>query len=138
MLNKLNLLYKEPKNNYIIHISLIIIILTSIIFSYSYKTYDSFNIVGIYKCEDTCYIDSSLSYDYIYKINKKNLLEYSNKTYKIENIIYSEPYLNNNIPYQDIKIYTNLKVPEKIINVKILYNKQRIITKIKKIIIGDE
>ena len=62
----------------------------------------------------------------------------SDKKYKIEKIEYSEPYLNNNIPYQDIKIYTSLKTNEKIIKVKLLYNKQRIIKKILEIIIKEE
>ena len=127
-MNKILLMSKQPKQNHIIHIFFIIIILTSIIFSYSYKTYDSLQIIGIYTCNDGCYIDTSLSYEYITKIDNPKLLEYQNKNYKIEEIIYNEPYLNSNIPYQDLKIISNLKTSKKIVKVKLLYNKQRIIT----------
>lgn len=138
MINKTFLLSKQPTKNYLFHIIIIIITLTSIIFSYSYKTYDSLNIVGIYKCEETCYIDTSLSYEDIIKLNNPSIFNYNNKTYIIEDIIYNEPYLNNNTIYQDIQITSNLKVNKKIIKIKILYNKQRIITKIKNMIIGEE
>ena len=138
MINKTFLLSKQPTKNYLFHIIIIIITLTSIIFSYSYKTYDSLNIVGIYKCEETCYIDTSLSYEDIIKLNNPSIFKYNNKTYIIEDIIYNEPYLNNNTIYQDIQITSNLKVNKKIIKIKILYNKQRIITKIKNMIIGEE
>lgn len=138
MINKTFLLSKQPTKNYLFHIIIIIITLTSIIFSYSYKTYDSLNIIGIYKCEETCYIDSSLSYEYIIKLNNPSIFKYNNKTYIIEDIIYNEPYLNDNTIYQDIQITSNLKVKEKIIKIKILYNKQRIITKVKNIITGEE
>ncbi len=138
MINKTFLLSKQPTKNYLFHIIIIIITLTSIIFSYSYKTYDSLNIIGIYKCEENCYIDTSLSYEDIIKLNNPSIFKYNNKTYIIEDIIYNEPYLNNNTIYQDIQITSNLKVKEKIIKIKIFYNKQRIITKVKNIITGEE
>lgn len=138
MINKAFLISKKPKSNTLFHIIITIIALTSIIFSYSYKTYDSLNIVGIYKCEDTCYIDTSLSYEYITKLDNLSIFKYKSKIYKVEEIIYSEPYLNNGVPYQDIKIKSNLKVEGKVVNIKLLYNKQRIITKIKNIITGEE
>lgn len=138
MINKTFLLSKQPNKLNLLHIILIIMILTSIIFSYSYKTYDSLNIVGIYKCEETCYIDTSLSYEDITKLNNPNTFIYNNKTYIIEDIIYSEPYLNNNTVYQDIQITSNLKEKEKVIKIKLLHNKQRIIAKIKNIITEEE
>lgn len=137
-MNKIYLLNKKPKNNKLFSIIIFITILISILLTYKYKTYDSLNIVGIYKCENTCYIESSIYYEDINKIDKTSILEYKNKTYIIEDIIYSEPYLNNNIAYQDIKIITNLKVKETIINSKILYNKQRIIYKLINYITGEE
>lgn len=138
MLNKTYLLFQKPKSHKLLHVILFIITITSILLSYKIKTYDSLTIIGIYKCEETCYIDTSLSYEYLSKIDNNSIIEYKNKTYIIEDISYNEPYLNNNIAYQDIKITSNLKPQEDIINMKLLYNKQRIITKIKKLIIGED
>lgn len=138
MSKKIYMLYKQPQNNKFISILLLIIITNSILLTYKYKAYNVLNIIGIIKCEETCYIDSTISYENTSIIDKKTILYYKDKEYKIEKIKYSEPYLNNNIPYQDIKIYTSLKTDEKIIKVKLLYNKQRIIKKIIETIIKEE
>ncbi len=131
-------IYENPKQYKLPNILFIILILISIIISYSYKTYDSLKLTGIYTCEETCIIETTLSYDYISKINNNSIIEYNNKSYKIEDIIYSDPYLNNNIAYQDITIKINLNIKEKIINFKLLYKKQRIIRKIVNLILGEE
>lgn len=137
-MNKIYLLNKKPKSNKLITFIVLLTIILFILLTFKYNTYDSLNIVGIYKCDNTCYIETSIIYEDINKIDKNSILEYKNKTYIIEDIIYSEPYLNNNIAYQDIKIITNLKVKETIIKSKILYNKQRIINKIINYITGEE
>lgn len=137
-MNKIYLLNKKPKFNKSITFIVLLTIIFFILLTFKYNTYDSLNIVGIYKCDNTCYIETSIIYEDINKIDKNSILEYKNKTYIIEDIIYSEPYLNNNIAYQDIKIITNLKVKETIIKSKILYNKQRIIYKIINYITGEE
>lgn len=137
-MNKIYLLNKKPKSNKSITFIVLLTIIFFILLTFKYNTYDSLNIVGIYKCDNTCYIETSIIYEDINKIDKNSILEYKNKTYIIEDIIYSEPYLNNNIAYQDIKIITNLKVKETIIKSKILYNKQRIIYKIINYITGEE
>lgn len=135
-MNKIYLLNQKPKSNKLITFILLLIIITFILLTFKYNTYDSLNIVGIYKCENICYIETSIIYEDISKIDKNSILEYKNNTYIIENIIYEEPYLNNDIAYQDIKIITKLKVKETIIKSKILYNKQRIIKKIINYITG--
>lgn len=137
-MNKIYLLNKKPKSNKLITFIVLLTIIFFILLTFKYNTYDSLNIVGVYKCDNTCYIETSIIYEDINKIDKNSILEYKNKTYIIEDIIYSEPYLNNNIAYQDIKIITNLKVKETIIKSKILYNKQRIIYKIINYITGEE
>ena len=137
-MNKIYLLNKKPKSNKLITFIVLLTIIFFILLTFKYNTYDALNIVGIYKCDNTCYIETSIIYEDINKIDKNSILEYKNKTYIIEDIIYSEPYLNNNIAYQDIKIITNLKVKETIIKSKILYNKQRIIYKIINYITGEE
>ena len=137
-MNKIYLLNKKPKSNKLITFIVLLTIIFFILLTFKYNTYDPLNIVGIYKCDNTCYIETSIIYEDINKIDKNSILEYKNKTYIIEDIIYSAPYLNNNIAYQDIKIITNLKVKETIIKSKILYNKQRIIYKIINYITGEE
>ncbi len=138
MINKYILLSKKPKNNKIFNLLFIIILLTSILFSYMCKTYDSYYVVGLKECEDICYIVVSLSYKDIDKVSESSLIEYNNKKYQVNNLIYSEPYLNNGIAYQDIKIISNLETKESIVNMKVLSNKQRIITKIKKLIFKED
>lgn len=137
-MNKIYLLNKKPKSNKLITFIVLLTIIFFILLTFKYNTYDSLNIVGIYICDNTCYIETSIIYEDINKIDKNSILEYKNKTYIIKDIIYCEPYLNNNIAYQDIKIITNIKVKETIIKSKILYNKQRIIYKIINYITGEE
>lgn len=131
MIEKLLLLKEKPSKNNIIYFIILIITITFLIISYYIKTYDCIKTTGIITCENNnCYIDITLSYDKIDILNQKPKIEYLNKEYSIISINYNEPYLNNNIAYQDIKLTTNLKTSNQIINFKILYNKQRIITKI--------
>lgn len=139
MPNKIIMLNKKPKNYIVIYIIFITLLLTSILLSYKIKTYDSKNITGLIECSDTCKISITLQYNEIELLSKNPQIEYLNKKYNIENIEYNEPYLNNNIPYQDIILTSNLNLKEtRIINIKIIYNKQRITTKIKNIIMeGD-
>lgn len=136
MINKIILIHKKPKKYILINIILIITLITSIILSYKYKTYNSFKVTGISKCLNVCKISTTLRYDQINKIDSNSKIEYKNKIYEINNIEYSEPYLNNNIAYQDIEIETSLK-ESKIVEIKILYNKQRIIRKIINLILEE-
>lgn len=137
MYNKLYLLNEQPKKN-LIKIPIIILIITFIIFIYRYKTYNSFLTTGFIKCDNKCYINISLPYDKADKITLNSKIEYLNNIYNIEKIEFKEPYIENNIAYQDIKIYSELQTEKRIINLKLLYNKQRIITKIKELILKGE
>ena len=100
------------------------------------KIYDSYYTTGLISCNEECNITVSLPYDKVDILKEDPHLEYLNKEYKVETITYNEPYLNNQIPYEDVVIKTNLKSEDKIINFKILYNKQRVISKIKNIVKG--
>lgn len=139
MPSKIILLNQKPKNKKIIYITFTIISLTSILLSCKIKTYDSKSITGLSECQEECVIKFSMPYNEIEILSKETKLEYQNILYSINDIKYQEPYLNNNIPYQDIEIITSLNLEKnKILNFKLLYNKQRIITKIKNIILeGD-
>lgn len=135
MIKKLLLLNQKPKKNLVIHLIFISLLIAFLIIAYNYNTYDVYQTTGIMKCENNdCYITITMIYDKIDILNQNPKIEYLNKIYDIKSITYEEPYLNNNIAYQDINITTNLQVNNQIINFKILYNKQRIITKIKEIL----
>lgn len=139
MLNKIVLLNKKPKKNIMYYWIFILMIITSIILSYKIKTYDSYLVTGLNKCEKKCVISFTLPYNKVDILSNKPKIEYLNKEYTIQKIFYQEPYLNNGVPYQDIEIEINLSDKNRLINFKILYNKQRIINKIKNIITeGDE
>lgn len=135
MIQKLILLNQKPKNTPIISFLFIIICIITLCLSYFIKTYDIYPTTGIINCAESCKISLTIPYDKIDFIKDDSKLKYLNQEYEIINITYDEPYLNNNIPYEDINIETNLTSQDKIINFQILSNKQRIITKLKNIIL---
>lgn len=135
MLKKIILLNQKPKNTPIISFLFLITLIFTISLSYFIETYDVYSTTGIINCEESCQISLTIPYDKIDFINNDSKLSYLNQEYKIINITYDEPYLNNNIPYEDVFIATDLQSQNKIINFQILSNKQRVITKIKNIIL---
>lgn len=136
MTNKLFLFNKKPKNYPILTILffMMMIILTS--YTILSKAYDVWNVTGIISCNELCEISVTLPYDKIEILEYEDVfITFLDNNYKIINVLYEEPYLNNGTPYQDVKIVTDLESEDKIINFKILYNKQRIIYKIKNIVL---
>lgn len=129
MLDKYILKSKTPKNYPILKITILLFIIF-IIFSSTIKTYDSYNIIAILNCSEKCTINFSLPYNKIPLVNPNAKINYNNKVYDVKNIKFDEPYLNNNVPYQDLSIETEIQEEEKILNIKLLNNKQRIITKL--------
>lgn len=135
MIEKLLLLNIKPKRKIFIYINCIIIFIVFIILSFKIEIYDSYQTTGILKCiNEDCNIELTLYYEKINILEQDPQIEYLGNFYKIYNIEYSDPYLNNNLIYQDIKLKSDIHGDERIINLKILYNKQRIIDKIKNII----
>lgn len=137
MNKKIYLLNLYPHKHRLISIIVILVVLTIIPLSNFIKLYDSYYTTGLISCNEECSITVSLPYDKVDILKQNPHLEYLNKEYKINKITYNEPYLDNQIPYEDVIIYTNLNSEDKIINFKILYNKQRIISKVKKMIKGE-
>lgn len=137
MSNKNDLLNKKIKKTNIFITTFFIILLISILLSYQIETYSLYKTYGIINCNETCFITTTIQYDKlnILKLNPK--IKYLGKIYDIEKIDYKEPYLNNGLPLQDIELTTNIKNESTIIEFSILYDKQRIITKLKKIIMGE-
>ena len=136
MSNKDLLLNKNIKNNNLFIITFLIILIISILLSYQIETYSSSKTYGIVNCDKNCKIITTIQYSKINILNLDPKIEYLGKEYNISNINYKEPYLNNGVPLQDIELITNIENQNQIIEFKILYDKQRIITKLKKIIMG--
>jgi len=131
------LLYNlKPKINPIIYV--IFISLTSLIIYLSINNYiyDTKEVVGINSCnKNTCFIKLTLDYNDLDITNKNPEIVYNKKIYKINKIKEEEPYLLSGIPSVDVTLETNTLKSSNIIKFKIRYNKQRIITKIKNILI---
>ena len=132
----LNLLYfkelRSHKNYIIVLVSLIIsvIILLKIINKYNYDVYKTY---GIVTCEEECVLDISVNYQKTNIFNDYRL-KIEDQYIEVKDLQYGEKYLQNNIPEQEVLLYID-KYEEKIVEVKIEYNKQRIKTKLKKIIL---
>jgi hypothetical protein len=132
----LNLLYfkelRSHKNYIIVLVTLIIsvIIILKIINKYSYDVYKTY---GIVTCEEECVLDISVNYQKTNIFNDYKL-KIENQYIEVKDLQYGERYLQNNIPEQEVLLYID-KYEEKIVEVKIEYNKQRIKTKLKKIIL---
>lgn len=138
MTKKIILLQRQPKNHSITYCLALFSIVIPLIISFFIKTYTTFSTSGIIKCSESCEISLSIPYKEIDLFSQDPKLMYLEKEYKIKNIIYEEPYLNNNIAYEDVRIETDLKSDDRLINIQLLYNKQRIIKKIKNIILERE
>lgn len=137
MNKRIILLNLNPKSyNSILILTIILII--SMLLSYFYKIYDSYYLTGIISCQNECSIKVTIPYNKVDIFKYNPHIEYINKDYKIKEVIYEEPYLDNGVPYEDIVIKTNIKSEDKIINFKILYNKQRVLKKILNLMEGDE
>ena len=102
-----------------------------------YVVNDSYYVTGLINSDKECVITISFPYDKVDILKQNPHIEYLNKEYNINSITYNDPYLNSEIPYEDINITTDLTSKDQIINLKILYNKQRVIKKIKNIIKGE-
>ena len=127
-----NFYEEEPKLKKSIYLIFIVIIISLLYYSTKNYTYDIKEILFINECnENECLLKTTLDYEEQKIINNKTIFVYKNKEYNVDNIEYEEPYLSNETPVTDITIKTDIKTDEKIIKVKVKYNKQRIIKKIK-------
>lgn len=133
------LLFKNKKypNHYFLLFSFFIISLITILHFVKKESYNIYQTYGTINCDSSCYLDISLNYQKINIINNSKI-KIDDKYYEYKNIEYKDQYLNNNIPEQEVVFELNEIIPEKIVEVKIEYNKQRILTKIKQIILERE
>ncbi len=122
---------KKPKLSIKYYLIFIIIIIILLIYSINTYTYDIKEILMINDCQiEGCSLKTTLNYEEQESIKKNAIISFNGEEYKITDIKYEEPYLSNGIPVTDISIETDIKTNEKILKIKLKYNKQRIIKKI--------
>ncbi|MBQ4030307.1 MAG: hypothetical protein II625_01020 [Bacilli bacterium] len=129
------LYYKKPQKHLIIYIVFIVSISVLIYISIKYYTYDTKELILIQECEEECHLKTTLNYEEQTIFEKDTIIKYKNKNYKIDEINYEEPYLVNGIPVSDVIIKTNINDDKKVLKIEVKYHKQRIINKIKEILI---
>ena len=136
MYKKISLLSSKPKTSKITSL-IIIFILVLLIISYKLKIYSVYKTLAVINCEDTCYIETSIPSTKSELIDKYILIEYDNHKYQVNKVYLEDIISENDQLYLKVKIDSNLTTEKnKIINIKILYDKQRIITKLKNIMKG--
>ena len=136
MYKRINLLSTKP-NTSKITIIIIIFFIFLLIISIKYKVYSSYKVSGVIVCDDKCYIETNLSSNQSKLINKNINIVYENQTYEVKEIFLEDIIDNNGIIYLRVKLDTNLNIEKNsIIDFKIIYDQQRIITKLKNIMKG--
>lgn len=134
--SKESLYFVKPRINPFIYIIFIALLILIVYYMFHIQVYNTKEIVGINECNNnSCQIKFTLTYDETDVLNKKPQISYLGKTYQIEQISYEEPYLSNGIPVEDIAIKTSLQSDDKMLSIKLIYQKQRIIDLLKSKII---
>lgn len=120
---------KKPKKYPLLNI--IVITFISFIFLFTQITsYDKYKIIAINSNDkNRCILNTTIPYNKI-SILEKSFVEYQNKRYDIKNVEYNETQVDNNIAYENITFSIETMCKEKVLNLNIYNNKQRIIEKI--------
>jgi hypothetical protein len=119
---------------YTIILLIIITILFLISFNYKYYKYDSYlSIVGM---DSSYYISLYVLDKDIYSVTNSKIY-FEDKEIKVKNVIISEEYYLSDLkPYKLVKIYTDLDMPNlvinNVVNIKVKHEKTTIIKEIKK------
>ena len=119
---------------YTIILLIIITILFLISFNYKYYKYDSYlSIVGM---DSSYYISLYVLDKDIYSVTNSKIY-FEDEEIKVKNIIISEEYYLSDLkPYKLVKVYTDLDMPNlvinNVVNIKVKHEKTTIIKEIKK------
>ncbi len=136
MYKKISLLSSKPRTSKLTFLITILILVTLFI-SYKFKIYSTYKNLAIISCEEKCYIETSIPSTKSSLLDKELELEYENKRYKVNNVYIEDIIEQDNLIYLKIKIDSDLNLEKnKIINIKLLYDQQRIISKVKTIMKG--
>ncbi len=124
-MNEYNFINKLP--NYLLLKIIFITFIITLIILLNTKHYDLISLDSIIKCDEICIIEVELpikdvDYKYI-TIDKTN--------YKIEEIEYSDPYINNNNAVQKISFsIKNINVNNQLKNINLLFNRDTLFNKL--------
>ena len=136
MYKKISLLNKKP-NTSKISLLIILFIVILLICSIKFKIYSTYRTLAVYECSDSCYINLNIPSTQSKIIEKDLEIFYNNKKYKVKKVYLEDVINENNNIYLKIKMDTELKLEKNnIIDVKIIYDQQRILTKLKNIMKG--
>ena len=136
MYKKISLLSSKPKTSKLTSL-IILFLLVTIIITYKFKIYSVYKTLAVINCEDTCYIETSIPSTKSELIDKDIIIEYDNHKYQVNKVYLEDIIEQDNQLFLKVKIDSNLTAEKnKIINIKILYDEQRIITKLKNIMKG--
>ena len=124
-------IYVVPKRHHEFLIILIFVFI-GILFSYI-DTYDSYYCISVRKDNH---------YNVVIPYDKKDIFDeaylfYENKKYKIYDVSFSDLIYENDNYYYEVSFNTQIALEEEINKIKIINNKQRIISKIKKIMMEE-
>lgn len=124
-------IYVVPKRHHEF-LFILIFVFIGILFSYI-DTYDSYYCISIRKDNH---------YNVVIPYDKKDIFDeaylfYENKKYKIYDVSFSDLIYENDNYYYEVSFDTQIALEEEINKIKIINNKQRIISKIKKIMMEE-
>ena len=131
---EIEMLKKQKPKKYPLSIIFAITLTILTVLSFYIKTYDSYNTFAITNQEkNSCNLELQIPYTQITD-TEKSLIEYENNIYKINKINYEDTIIEDDVIYKKINLSSNINCNSKVTKIKLLYNKQRILTKILKII----
>lgn len=130
-MNYYNLSKIKVHYNYIGYIVFITMIITIILSSFL-STYDTYTMYGVY---NEGFLEVSVNIENSDAVDKGAYFEYENKKLNYQILDVSGLNIENNTNYQTYKLKINKEFKQnKIIKITFFYNKERIITKILRII----
>ena len=136
MYKKINLLNVKP-NTSKITIIIILFIIILIVLSIKIKVYKTQKVTGIVTCDEKCYIETNIPSTKSEILNKNINIVYEHQIYKANKVNLEDIIDNGDNIYLRIKIDSDLKQEKNnIIEFKIIYDRQRIITILKNIMKG--
>lgn len=106
---------------------ILLLILSTIIV----KIPDVYSTIAIVTCSEECSLKINIPSTKMDMLNQNLYISYKNKEYKVKEFQIDDLVIENNIPIAKVILESDLKISKSnFINIKLLYNKQRIIKKI--------
>ena len=132
MNNKVILLNKKPNKHYLY--LLLIFLIFILILICTIHDFDSYKVVGLKNSNDTNKVSITIPYNKIDIFDYKLYVLYKNQKHYITDIKYGEVVFEDNVPFINVELTLDFDIDTEVVNFKILYNKERIIKKIIRIV----